>query len=144
MIEDLKNILDFISLKETYLFANTPRYLYKNFRNNQSILILSEKFVSSELKKLFYKLIKQPRNIDVRICLYSLVIALSFKQDYNTRLFIKNLNKFKVEWFKELSEIIISSFIMDQNEKIDMKFRMKDYFDDKSKGSTNSHITVNA
>lgn len=141
--EDLVNILDLVSLKEIYLLANTPLYLYKHFKRNPSIQILSKKYDLNEIKKIFCWLVKQPRSIDRLACIYSLIIALSFKLDHNTRLFIMNLSKFKVEWLKELSENIIASFIVTQDERIDMQFKINDYFNDRAMGVLSNYKTIN-
>ncbi|MCI0695141.1 hypothetical protein L0337_24420 [candidate division KSB1 bacterium] len=98
-------------LKEIFLFANTPSYLYKNFRQDPTVLGLSEKYSTEELIEFFEQIVKSEKlDTESLIMSYALLFAISLKDYAESHQFLKRIDKYKnLEWIKELQEIILAN-----------------------------------
>src|ERR1700677_1635308 len=76
------NKLDLRELTEQYMVANTPRFLYKNLRDNASVKGLAERSTPRELFASITAIErKQDRNADDVALAYAMLVAMSF-QDF--------------------------------------------------------------
>jgi len=122
-----KNILhasELQDLKEIFLLANTPSYLYKNFRQNNSINRLSQKYEAQELITYFKVTAESEKIIfDDVITIYALLVAMSFKEYGVIKKFLSEMGKYQLEWLDELKTIIISNVRVTSTFTIDLKYK---------------------
>jgi len=99
------------NLKEIFVFANTPSYLYKNFRQNPAVLGLSEKYQTEELIGFFERLVQSEKpDMESLLMSYALLFAISLKEYAESRRFLNGVDRHKnLEWIKEIREIIIAN-----------------------------------
>jgi len=103
--------LHYDALRKWYLFANTPLYLYKHFREEQSVQVLASTYSSSQLIKSFSGVAAQGlNNIDDLIRLYAIIFALTFKDYSDVRSFFENLAEYPLKWSSEIRNIYLNSF----------------------------------
>ncbi|MDD5681271.1 MAG: hypothetical protein PHI59_08550 [Candidatus Omnitrophica bacterium] len=113
MNTDLKNIinreLNIHILKEIYIFSNTPMYLYKNFRKDLGIQLLANKYSFADLIDFFENtILKERLELDEIVCIYAIIIALTYIEYYKTAFFFEKLDTYNFKWAKELKYIIMS------------------------------------
>ena len=98
-------ILDYEGLAKWYIFANTPTYLYKHYRNDEGILAFSKAYSSSQLKKFFDDMISTKlENIDDFVTVYALIFALSFKEYSEVRDFFNSVDQYPLRWAKQIKQ----------------------------------------
>jgi hypothetical protein len=103
MITDLDKRLDVASLKDSFVFANTPSFLYKKFRSEASVQNLAENCSSNELVASFDELAKQKRrDLDGVVELYAIISALSLQDSPEAKRFFETLDKTGIPWGDEL------------------------------------------
>jgi len=102
---------DIDNLKEVVVFANTPSYLYKNFRRNPAVIGLAEKYRTEELIEFFERLVQSEKlNMETLTKTYALLFAISLKDYAESRRFLNGVDRYKnLEWIKEIQEIIIDN-----------------------------------
>jgi hypothetical protein len=124
----MKNFLsdkELEGLEEIFLLANTPSYLYKNFRQDPTVLGLSEKYSTEELIKFFEQFVKS-ENFDTESLImgYALLFAISLKDYAESHRFLKGIDKYKnLEWIKELQEIILANSRVTNIQNIDLNHK---------------------
>ncbi|MCI0488619.1 MAG: hypothetical protein L0229_18685 [Blastocatellia bacterium] len=102
--------LDLETLKSHYIVSNTPAYLYKYFRRDNSVQKLAEAASYSELEKIFNsKLKKKEKDLDDLVIIYALVVALSYHDYSKVRSFFEKLSDVDIEWLSNIKEIYLSS-----------------------------------
>lgn len=111
IIDDIgKGLLDLSALTEIYFYANTPMYLYRNFKRNATVEAFASHYGFAELIDYFEKLISKERvDLSELICIYATVIALTFYDYYKTEFFFNKLDSYRLKWARELKYIILSS-----------------------------------
>lgn len=140
----VKNILDISSLEETFISANTPLYIYKNFRKNNSIQNLAEMFDSDYLIKLFNTLVREKRkDLETLIFIYSVIIALTFKDYFKVKRFFSKLDAYRLEWSKELKEIVLTNSKITQMAQVNKNYKIDGYYDFAARNSANMSINKN-
>ena len=108
---NIENDLNFDELIAYYIFANTPYYLFKNFKNDNSIKDISQKYPANHMINEFNIIYDTESNdIKQKVKIYALLVALSYKEYSETKdFFIKlHINHFK--WVKEFKNIIIDNY----------------------------------
>ena len=102
-------ILDKINLgylTDTYVFANTPMYLYHHYRNNQLIQKLANITNVNVLTDLFNKISKEEQyTLKDIVTLYSILIALTFLPYRDSIIQLDKLNISKLEWGNDIKAI---------------------------------------
>ncbi|MBL7068804.1 MAG: hypothetical protein ISS34_02995 [Candidatus Omnitrophica bacterium] len=110
LFNNINNILDTYALREILIFANTPMYLYRHFKQNISVRDLSKRHSSTDLIKYFEHIVKQlPRDLNTLIYVYASIIALTFKESPEAMKFFIKLDEYKFKWTRELKYIYIST-----------------------------------
>lgn len=101
--------LNYKRLLEIYLFANTCNYLFKHFRNEDSVRQFADNRNTKDLKMLFNDKIRDIKNIYTLLDIYTIIIAFTYK-DYNddAKEFFEHLDTYNIEWFKDLKSIYLS------------------------------------
>lgn len=107
-----KNIeLDFKNLIEKLIFANTPAYLFKKFRSNESVQNIGEKFSLLEIKKVIETKIKKIESVEDLVILYAYIISLSMHYNDESIDFLERLGqKYQgIQWLTEIIALVIDS-----------------------------------
>lgn len=102
--------LDMAGLAEVLFVANTPTYLYKNFRRSTSVEVFAREHSVQELITVFESLaVRKELGIEDYVCIYAIYIGLFFKEypDILTAFLI--LDKYVFKWSKELKHIILAN-----------------------------------
>jgi hypothetical protein len=109
MKEELKRELNLDSLKEIFILANIPMYVYKHFREDNSIQSFSKKYSVDKLVDFYNQLTEiDITELDDIILVYSILISISFKNYNEIILFFKEIKPVEIRWFNKLNEIILS------------------------------------
>ncbi len=98
------------SLIEVLLFANTPNYVYKNFRREDSVKSLSSKYSTEQLITEYQKHISAiNQSAEDVVTAYAILIGLTFF-DYPKALeAIHKLNLSPLTWGNEIKEIFVAN-----------------------------------
>ncbi len=106
MITELDRHLDMEALRETFLFANTPSFLYKRFRSDSSVQNLASSWPAEKLISCFQELMRE-KNLDADTAAktYAVVAALSFNDTPEIRAFFENLPNTGLLWARELAQL---------------------------------------
>jgi hypothetical protein len=111
----LADILDMRDLREAYLYANTPAYLFRRFRENASVQKLATALPISELTKAFNELrSKHPVGLEEIVQEYAILISLSLR-DPAERAAIWDFHDSRLEWWQQIVSQI-QSFSTPSNE----------------------------
>lgn len=120
----LKDLFNFEKIKQHYYFANTPNYLFKKLREEQTVEEFAKNNNVENLVKIFNDYLKENRlEVDDLIFMYVIIVALTFKSKQDVTKFFEKLDDYQIEWFKEFKNIYLNSFIpteylsFDMNEK---------------------------
>ena len=106
-------LMDQIDLKpliDAYLFANTPMYLYRHFRNNASLQELAER-TSIQILVAEYdrRTVKETRSIEDIVVAYSTLIAITFLKYQRALEVFENLGLSRLDWGDEIRSIFTST-----------------------------------
>ena len=101
--------IDIKQLTNSYLFANTPMYLYRHFRRNISIKELAEnnppQKLASEYKELISKKLKSINDI---VIAYSILIAVTFLEYQQALEVFDTIDVSKLDWGNDIKDIYTS------------------------------------
>lgn len=108
MIKQIEPYLDI--LRDILIFANTPRYLYKNFRKQLSEAELTE-LPSSDIFNEFNKVYKEQgiNTIDTCTYLYALLILLTLDDYSEVKEYLIRLRGTKLRWADEILNIYLEN-----------------------------------
>jgi hypothetical protein len=94
------------SVLESYLFSNTPMYLYKHLLSDTYVQELASKFDAERLITEFNDLMDTELDSLEKVAIsYSILIALLKKQPVSFKEVFKKLNTTKLEWAAEIIAI---------------------------------------
>ncbi len=120
---DFNLIINYSFLEDKLAFANTPLYLYQNYRRDDSILRLANRYSTNELQNFFDSLLAiDTKELEIFVFLYSVVIALSYKNPKEVELFFKKLPDINLKWGKEISDIYFSRIKSNNDSHFDLKY----------------------
>lgn len=104
-----QKLLDFV--KSVIFVANTPAFIFNSIKDENSIKLFADtidaKEIYNELKKIEVKEKKTPDDLAT---VYLLVVALSYKSDFDVRQLL-TLNFGWVDWYKYLVAILSTNVI---------------------------------
>jgi len=132
-------------LKEIFLFANTPSYLYKNFRQNPAVFGLAKKYQTEELIEFFEQFVKSEKlDAESLITSYALLFAISLKDYAESRRFLKGIDRYKnLEWIKELQQIILANAKATNIRSVDLDYKRNGISLSKPARATSKNVTTN-
>jgi hypothetical protein len=106
MIEEL----DIKNLTSNFLFANTPGFLYKKFRQNRSIEEISKNYSTKEILDSLNEILKT-ENLDLNqlVMCNALLISLTLKDDFGSLDALKSIDLSKLEWGNQIRNIYINT-----------------------------------
>ncbi|PWK77910.1 hypothetical protein LX99_02795 [Mucilaginibacter oryzae] len=114
-----KEQLDLSTLMKYLSFANTPSYLYKHYKENDSIATLSSSYSTDAIVSDFMAIVNtERRTIEDLTLLYSFIIALTFKPTEQVNFFFKQLKDAPLRWAEKIASIYFannSSEVCDYN-----------------------------
>lgn len=135
---EIDKVLDFNSLTRIFILSNTPLYLYKNFRRNQTVQELSTRYGSSSLIEFVEQAVVEKKlTLEKLVSIYSVIIALSFKNYSEVVDFFNRLDRFEIQWSKELKEIWLSKARITEIKKYNANYKVPIISDINSKQSSN-------
>jgi len=101
--------IDIKQLTNSYLFANTPMYLYRHFRRNPSIKELAENDSTQKLAKEYNKLTsKKTKPINDIVIAYSILIAITFLEYQQALTAFGTVDLSKLDWGNDIKDIYVS------------------------------------
>jgi|GEM_PF-1244018 len=140
---ELKSILNMRELTARYLFANTPYYLYKHFKSENTIEDLSQKYSSEKLISLLDSILKEEiEEIEDAVIIYAILISLTYKPYHDVKDFFKEIRSEQFEWFNEIATKYLSESIDTKYEDSDVKMSQQKIVENKAGDKSSSNITV--
>jgi hypothetical protein len=98
--------LNLHGLADVYVLANTPAYLYRWFRADESVRALARSHPTGELASRLNTILDQHNlGFDELILAYALLVCLTMKDYREARPFIEHLAYNRLEWATEILEI---------------------------------------
>lgn len=94
------------SLVETYLFANTPAYLFKRLRSNPSVQRMANRYQPAELME-FYQAKAAGRDLDARDIAagYAALVALAIQASGEAQTSLKQARSPHLPWGPRIIEL---------------------------------------
>jgi hypothetical protein len=140
-----ENGLDIQALQDTFLFANTPAYLFKRFRADSSVQTISEGFSDAELIAAFERLAeKDPTELDARVRAYGVISALGLRDAREVKEFFERLGDSDFPWGRELRELYRASSRQQVKYVEIQKYRSPAMFDSSSDAPTTTIVVSSA
>lgn len=93
-------------LAEIWVVSNTPAYLLKHYRNEESVRNLAKKSKIDELlSKVSYHTENPCRNIDEITELYAALVAITLQNPIGLNIDVNKLNLDTIQWARRILEI---------------------------------------
>lgn len=100
------NILNEPHLVRNYLVANTPGYLYRNYRSDASVLEMASRNTIEDLISLAVKTENATqRTLREVVFAYAAIVALTFKNHSEVLKKTKDVSFVNLEWANKLLEL---------------------------------------
>ena len=98
--------IDLKPLTEAYLFANTPIYLFRRFRENSSLRELAKHTTVEELTTEYInRTTKAEKSIEDVVVAYSLLIAITFLEYDKAVATFESIDLSRLDWGEEIKHI---------------------------------------
>lgn len=116
---EIKDILNLKNLLAKFCFANTPAYLFKNFKQDETVVDISKKYTTTQLIDEFIKIeASKDFTFDNLTILYAIIMALSFKPNAEVNSFFSDLPNRGIRWSDKIAYLYFSNL----RGSIDMEF----------------------
>lgn len=113
-MKDIKGILDLNNLVDYVGFANTPTYLYKHFRLDDSIANLSKELQVNDLVSEFMLIMKKEvKSLDDVAILYACLFALTLKPVEEVYDIMKAMQFAPFRWVDKIATMYLSNITLD-------------------------------
>lgn len=111
----MNETLEYIDIKnigKRLAYANTPAYVYKHLREEESIISIADMFTSDELiAQLKNSIAREVSSNEEIVLMDALLIAITLKGDEQSLIFLRQIRENStVRWFKEITSIFLSTF----------------------------------
>ena len=131
--------IDIKQLTNSYLFANTPMYLYRHFRRNISLKELAEnnptKRLVAEYKR---RTAKKKRAVEDITIAYSILVAITFLEYQQALAAFDTINLSKLDWGNEIKDIYTSKTKITNIVRLSVEPQISHVKKTKSDSSTNT------
>jgi len=131
--------IDLKPLIATYLFANTPMYLYRHFRRNASLKELAEnnppQRLVNEYKRRTSKKTKATKDIVIAYCI---LIAITFLEYQQALAVFDTINLSGLDWGSDIKDIYMSKIKIASVTRLVVKPQISPVEQTKSDSSTNT------
>jgi len=105
----LKDKIDLEEVVSTYLFANTPMYLYKRLRSNASIEELAKNTTLEVLLEEYDKRTSMEKRTAEEVAVaYALLVAVTFLGRSQPSVAFRNFDLSRLDWGNDIRDIFIS------------------------------------
>lgn len=100
-------------LVEIYMYANTPRYLYKHFRNSSAVQRLTTQHSPRELIDIFRRIILyESLSLRAVVSAYAVLMGLSFYEYKDTAYLLENIDSSHLVWGDEITDLIVERAVV--------------------------------
>lgn len=111
----MSNTIEHINIKnisKRLAYANTPAYVYKHLREEESVTNIADMFTSDELiAQLKNSIVNESPTNEEIVLMYAILIAITLKGDEQSLNFLRQIRENStVRWFKEITSIFLSTF----------------------------------
>ena len=111
----MNSIIKYIDIKnigKRLAYANTPAYMYKHLREEESVADIADMFTSDELiAQLKNSIVREVSSNEGIVLMYALLVAITLKGDEQSLIFLRQIcENSTVRWFKEITSIFLSTF----------------------------------
>jgi len=131
-MKDIKEIINVDSLIDYIGFANTPTYLYKRFRLDDSVADLSKLYSVEQLLAAFMSRInKEEESIEDLAILYACLFALIFKPVDEVYDIMKKMQTAPLRWADKISALYLSSITLDIDDNTDHNYDRLNFYGEK-------------
>jgi hypothetical protein len=107
---EIKEQLDIKGLETFYLFANTPSYLYRNFRSNETV---SSLIVHNQLSDLLatYMACTEAENrpIENVVIAYAILVSFTFLEPKDAKAAFDQVDLSTLDWGYEIENLFTAS-----------------------------------
>jgi hypothetical protein len=107
--------LDLATLARIYLLANTPRYLYRRFREDPSVQRLARALTATELLSIITEIgARETRDSQSLATAYGALVALTFQPLDSTRAAFNDWGGGRLQWDREIWELYLQEAVPTQ------------------------------
>lgn len=135
----LADQIDLKPLINTYLFANTPMYLYRHFRRNASLKELAEnnpaQRLVDEYKRRTSKKTKSTKDI---VIAYSILVTITFLEYQQALAVFDMIDLSGLDWGNDIKDIYMSKIEITSVTRLVVKPQISHVEQTKSDGSTST------
>ncbi|MBA7578946.1 hypothetical protein ES708_20812 [subsurface metagenome] len=129
--------IDIQPLIDAYLFANTPSYLYRHFRQNASLKELAENNpIKSLVSEYNIRTAKKRKTVEDVAVAYSILTTITFLEYQQALVAFDMINLSKLDWGNEIKDIYTSRIRITDITKLDVEPRISHARKTKSNSST--------
>jgi hypothetical protein len=129
--------VDLVALRDTFVFANTPSYLFKRFKADSSVQNLALGFSDEELITGFERVLRGGvTDVDSLVKAYALVSGLALRDSAEAKKFFEELPTKQLPWAAELSALYSASVRQGTIYSQPAKYRIPAGFDASSETPT--------
>ncbi len=106
----LINQVSLDDLKSKYLYANTPRYLFKHFRSSIPLQLLAIQNQPESLAREYNKIISPDiKSLENIVLAYAILVAFSFLEYSKVRDIYSSLDVTKLKWGEDIKSISMTT-----------------------------------
>ena len=117
-----RSLLNLEELRRLYAFANTPAYLFRRFRRDESVKRLADAVSLPELVSEIKEVDGNPeRSLDDVVSAYAALVAATHKNPARTRPALESLVVSNLDWIGSIIELWAATLISTDKHIMTMK-----------------------
>lgn len=100
--------IDIDSIRNIYILANTPAYLYKELRANASVQRLARTLEVPELFEIYRQAARSKASADEVSLGYAALVAMTLKDYHAVKEVFDRLSAYKLDWAPKIIDLFLS------------------------------------
>ena len=125
-----RSLLNLEELRRIYVFANTPAYLFRRYRGDESVKALADAASLTELISEIKEVDGNPeRSFDDVVSAYAALVAATHKDQAPTRAAFESLVISNLDWTASIIEIWAATLISTVRQLMTMKPKLGPFHD---------------
>jgi len=110
MRSGIRALVDYDRLATAFMVANTPRYLYAQFRQIDSVSRLAQDWGKEWLLQEYDRLTSKPTlGVDDTVIAYAIIVAFTFLDYASAKEALDRVDVTRLRWAKDIREMFTSA-----------------------------------